>query len=220
MAVAVLIPCLNEAPTVERVVRDFRAALAGAAIYVYDNGSSDRTAELAASAGATVRYQPRRGKGLTVRRMFEDIDADSYLLVDGDGTYDAASAPALIDRLARGDAEMVIAARRPEGHAYAAGRSLGNAVLTGAASLVLRHRFGDLLSGYRAMSRRFVKSFDGDTRGFDLEIELAIHAVDRGFRVAEVPTPYRARPEGSFSKLSPVPDALRILYRLARSRLR
>jgi glycosyltransferase involved in cell wall biosynthesis len=209
---AVLIPCFNEETAIARVVTDFRAELPEAAIYVYDNNSTDRTLEVARSAGALVRRETHQGKGNVVRRMFADVEADIYVLVDGDATYDAASARALIARLIEDRLDMVVAARvEEEAQAYRPGHRTGNRLFTGFFASVFSASFTDILSGYRVFSRRFVKSFPVLSRGFEIETELSVHALELGLAVGEVPTPYYARPEGSTSKLSTWWDGLRIL---------
>lgn len=211
--IAVLVPCYNEEAAIPRVVADFHAVLPGAAIYVYDNNSTDRTAEVARAAGAEVRHEHRQGKGHVVRRMFADIDADIYLLVDGDATYDAPSARAMIDRLIDDRLDMVVAARVEEvREAYRRGHRTGNRLLTGFVTSTFGRSFTDILSGYRAFSRRFVKSFPVLSRGFEIETELTVHALELELPVAEIPAPYYARPEGSESKLSTWKDGLRILF--------
>ena len=210
--VAVLVPCFNEEVAISKVVGDFRAALPQAKVYVYDNNSVDNTAEMARAAGALVRRETHQGKGNVVRRMFSDVEADIYVLVDGDATYDAASAPALIERLIEERLDMVVAARvQQEMAAYRPGHVAGNRLLTGFVGTVFGRQFTDILSGYRAFSRRFVKSFPVLSRGFEIETELTVHALELELPVAEVPTPYFARPEGSASKLSTWRDGLRIL---------
>ena len=210
--VAVLVPCYNEEVAVAKVVADFKAALPDADIYVYDNNSSDRTIQVAASAGALVRREPRQGKGHVVRRMFADVEADLYVLVDGDATYDAPSARAMIARLIDDRLDMVVAARVDrEQAAYRSGHRVGNRLLTGFVAHVFGHTFTDMLSGYRVFSRRFVKSFPVLSGGFEIETELTIHALELGLPVAEVQTPYYARPIGSASKLNTWSDGLRIL---------
>ena len=209
---AVLVPCFNEEVAIAQVVADFRAALPEAAIYVYDNNSIDRTVEVARAAGAVVRREMHQGKGNVVRRMFADVDADIYVLVDGDATYDAPSARAMIERMIEDRLDMVAAARvDQEQAAYRLGHRTGNRLLTGFFSSVFKATFSDILSGYRVFSRRFVKSFPVLSRGFEIETELAVHALELELAVAEVPTPYYARPEGSVSKLSTWRDGLRIL---------
>jgi len=211
-SVAVLIPCFNEEAAVAKVVADFRAALPKAAVYVYDNNSTDRTASVARAAGAVVRRESLQGKGHVVRRMFADIDADVYVLVDGDDTYDSRMAPAMTNLLMERQLDMVSAARdTPESATYRLGHRLGNAVLSG----MVRHVFGsgiaDMLSGYRVFSRRFVKSFPALASGFETETEFTIHALALNMPVAEVRAPYRSRPAGSQSKLNTIADGCRIL---------
>ena len=211
-AVAVMVPCFNEEAAIGSVVADFRAALPQAAIYVYDNNSTDRTVELACAAGAIVRREAHQGKGNVVRRMFADVDADVFVLVDGDATYDAASARALIARLIEDRLDMVVAARAPgDEAAYRPGHRLGNQLFSTFVDFVFDATFTDILSGYRAFSRRFVKSFPALSRGFEIEIELTVHALELELPVAEVATPYFARPQGSASKLSTWRDGFRIL---------
>ena len=212
--VAVVVPCFNEAPTVADVVADFRRALPGATIHVFDNASTDATAEIAAAAGAVVHRVTRRGKGNVVRKMFADVEADVYVMVDGDATYDADSAPALLELLARDSLDMVVGARVPsdaEGEEYRSGHQLGNRAFTWIYNQLFDCRFDDVFSGYRVFTRRFVKSFPATTGGFDIETELIVHAADLQLEVGEHPTPYLARPEGSDSKLSTYKDGLRIL---------
>ena len=209
---AVLIPCFNEAAAIASVVRGFRAALPDAEIYVFDNNSTDDSARLAAAAGAIVRNETRQGKGNVVRRMFADVEADVYVLVDGDGTYDAASAPLLVEALLEGGNDMVTGVRRAaEDDAYRPGHRWGNRLLTGIVRRVFGKPIGDLLSGYRALSRRFVKSFPALSSGFEIETELSVHALELGIPFAEVETPYYARPGGSESKLATWRDGWRIL---------
>jgi glycosyltransferase involved in cell wall biosynthesis len=215
MRVAVLLPCLNEGATIAEVVRGFRTALPGAEIYVYDNGSSDNTAEEARRAGALVRKEPQRGKGNVVRRMFSDLEADVYLMADGDGTYDPSAAPEMVDGLIEGDLDMVVGVREPEegrsGRAYRPGHRIGNLVFTAAVAGLFAHRFSDVFSGYRCFSRRFVKSFPSLSNEFEIELELTIHALELRLPTAEVRTRYRERPEGSESKLRTVYDGARNL---------
>jgi glycosyltransferase involved in cell wall biosynthesis len=211
-AVAVLVPCFNEEAAIASVVADFRAALPEAAIYVYDNNSTDRTIEVAGAAGAVVRRETHQGKGNVVRRMFADVDADVYVLVDGDATYDAPSARALIARLIEDRLDMVVAARiHREEAAYRMGHRLGNRLFSAFVDLVFTATFTDILSGYRVFSRRFVKSFPVLSRGFEIEIELSVHALELELPVAEIETPYYARPHGSASKLNTWRDGFRIL---------
>ena len=212
MRIAVLVPCFNEEAAVATVVADFRKALPKAEIFVYDNNSSDRTAVVAREAGAEVRSERRQGKGHVVRRMFADIDADIYVLVDGDATYDAASAPRMIEALISDHLDMVVGLRIDKVQAaYRTGHRAGNWMLTGFLSSVFGQAFTDILSGYRVFSRRFVKSFPVLSDGFEIETELAVHALELALPVAEIETPYYARPEGSFSKLNTWRDGFRIL---------
>jgi glycosyltransferase involved in cell wall biosynthesis len=216
LRLAVLVPCYNEEAAVATVVRDFRAALPHAAIYVYDNNSRDRTGEVARAAGAIVRGEPLQGKGNVVRRMFADIEADVYVLVDGDATYHAASAPTMVDRLVRERLDMVVGCRvDSEEAAYRAGHRLGNALFTGSVARLFGNRFTDILSGYRVFSRRFVKSFPALAKGFEIETELTVHALELRMPIAEMNTPYGARPVGSQSKLSTFRDGFRILRMMA-----
>ncbi len=212
LQIAVLIPCLDEVASIGQVVWDFRAVLPSAVIYVYDNQSMDGTAGAAAAAGALVHHEPMRGKGQVVSRMFCEIEADLYLLVDGDGTYDVASAPRLIERLVDDRLDMVCGARVSlEAEAYRRGHRLGNRLLTGMVALLFGDRFDDMLTGYRLMTRRFVKSFPVLCSGFELETHLSVHALQLRMRVAEVETPYSARPPGSSSKLRTLNDGWLIL---------
>lgn len=211
-SIAVLIPCLNEALAIDKVVRDFRAALPSATVFVYDNGSTDRTVEVARAAGAIVRVEPIRGKGNVMRRMFADVEADVFVLVDGDDTYDARIAPVLVARLLADSLDMVNGARETEIQAaYRRGHRLGNRVLTGMVAAFFGSRIGDLLSGYRVFSRRFVKSFPALASGFEIETELSVHALQLRMPVAEITTQYKDRPSGSVSKLSTYKDGFRIL---------
>ncbi|MDE0878624.1 MAG: glycosyltransferase family 2 protein [Sphingomonas bacterium] len=210
--IAVLLPCYNEEAAIAKTVAGFRAALPGATIYVYDNNSSDRTFELARSAGAIVRRERIQGKGAVVRRMFADIDADIYVMADGDATYDAASAPRLIERLRDEQLDMIVGSRIHEAaDAYRRGHRFGNALLTGMLARLFGRSFTDILSGYRVFSRRFVKSFPSLSAGFEIETEISVHALELKMPCAEVETPYFARPEGSASKLNTYGDGWRIL---------
>ena len=212
LRIAVLVPCYNEEAAVATVVADFRKALPSAAIYVYDNNSGDRTATVAREAGAIVRSERRQGKGHVVRRMFADVEADVYVLVDGDATYDALSAPRMIDRLLDDHLDMVVGLRVDQVQAaYRLGHRTGNRMLTGFLASTFGHAFKDILSGYRVFSRRFVKSFPVLSDGFEIETELAVYALELSLPVAEIETPYYARPEGSFSKLNTWRDGFRIL---------
>lgn len=210
--VAVLIPCYNEEVAIPRVVAGFRAALPGAAIYVYDNNSRDGTRDAAAAAGAVVRGESLQGKGNVVRRMFADIEADIYVLVDGDDTYDAAAAPAMVRLLQEERLDMVTGIRVTEIEAaYRPGHRFGNLLLTGMVRLIFGDRITDMLSGYRAFSRRFVKSFPALAHGFETETEFTVHALELRLPVGELRTAYRDRPPGSVSKLSTFRDGWRIL---------
>jgi len=212
MEIAVLVPCYNEAAAIEKVVRDFKAALPTATVYVYDNNSTDETSAIAAAAGAEVRRELRKGKGNVVRRMFQDIEADIYVMVDGDDTYDAAVAPQLVDRLVDEQLDMVVG-RRVETHqaAYRAGHRLGNRVLTGLVGWLFGAQIEDMLSGYRVFSRRFAKSFPSFSREFEIETELTVHAMQMRMAVSEIETNYKERPPGSTSKLRTFRDGWRIL---------
>jgi glycosyltransferase involved in cell wall biosynthesis len=210
--IAVLVPCYNEEAAVASVVTSFRRALPSAEIYVYDNNSRDRTAAVARDAGAIVRSERRQGKGHVVRRMFADVEADIYVLVDGDATYDAPSAPPMVDKLLDEHLDMVVGLRIDQSQAaYRLGHRTGNRMLTGFLSSTFGQEFKDILSGYRVFSRRFVKSFPVLSDGFEIETELAVYALELSLPVAEVETPYYARPEGSFSKLNTWRDGFRIL---------
>jgi glycosyltransferase involved in cell wall biosynthesis len=210
--IAVLIPCFNEAASIATVISGFQAALPGAALYVYDNNSTDQTAMAAAAAGATVRKEPLQGKGNVVRRMFADIEADIYVMVDGDSTYDPGCAPAMVRLLLAENLDMVVATRvAAEVAVYRHGHRLGNRLLTKAVANLFGNRFSDMLSGYRAFSRRFVKSFPAMSSGFETETELTIHALELSLPVAEIPTAYSVRAQGSASKLQTYSDGLRIL---------
>lgn len=218
-----MVPCYNEQRAIGKVVGDFRAALPGATIYVYDNNSSDGTAEAAKRAGAAVRRETHQGKGYVVRRMFNDIEADIYVLVDGDATYDAPSAPALIAKLLAERLDMVVATRvDDDDKAYRRGHRAGNRLLTGFVTHIFGRAFTDILSGYRVFSRRFVKSFPILSGGFEIETELTVHALELELPVGELATPYYSRPSGSSSKLSTWQDGFRIfgtvlkLYRAER----
>lgn len=217
--VAVIIPCYNEEPTVGRVVADFRRSLPGAEIWVFDNNSTDRTAELARAAGARVAAEPRQGKGNVVRQAFRTVDADVYLLVDGDDTYPAEAAPALVAPVLAGEADMVVGDRMASG-AYARENSrafhgFGNDLVRAMIRWIYGYSFGDVMTGYRALSRAFVRTFPVLSEGFQIETELSIHAVDRRWRIAHVPVAYRDRPAGSVSKLDTVGDGAAVLGAIA-----
>ncbi len=215
-AIAVLVPCYNESVTIAEVVREFRISLPTASIYVYDNNSTDGTATAAAAAGAIVRAEEDQGKGNVVRRMFADIEADVYVLVDGDGTYHAPSAPRMIEKLLGGHYDLVNAARvHQKAEAYRPGHVMGNRMLTGLVGWFFGARSRDMLSGYKVFSRRFVKTFPIESRGFEIETELLVHALEMNVPMAEIDTPYGERPEGSTSKLSTFNDGFRILRVIA-----
>jgi glycosyltransferase involved in cell wall biosynthesis len=211
--VAVLVPCYNEEAAIPKVIADFRSVLPDAAIYVYDNNSRDRTVEMAKTAGAIVRTENLQGKGNVVRRMFADIEADVYVLVDGDATYDAASAPKMIKALLEGPLDMVNGVRVTDiQKAYRPGHRFGNWLLTSMVAWIFGNRFTDMLSGYRVMSRRYVKSFPALSAGFETETELTVHALELRMPTIEIATPYKDRPPGSVSKLSTFKDGFRILW--------
>jgi glycosyltransferase involved in cell wall biosynthesis len=211
LRVAVLLPCYNEEMAIAQTVAAFRAALPGADIYVYDNNSSDRTSAVAAAAGAIVRFERMQGKGHVVRRMFADVEADIYVMADGDATYDASAAPTLIAKLVDEQLDMVVGARKSEVEdAYRRGHRLGNKLFTGILASLFGRSFSDIFSGYRIFSRRFAKSFPALSRGFETETEISVHALELAMPVGEVVTAYGARPEGSHSKLSTYRDGFRI----------
>lgn len=221
--IAVILPCYNEAGAIAQTVRDFAQALPDATIYVYDNNSTDDSRALAASAGALVRSVRQQGKGHVVRRMFADVDADIYIMADGDATYEAAAAPRMVAAMLAENLDMVVGARKSEVEAaYRRGHRLGNLLLTGLLRRLFGRSFTDILSGYRIFSRRFVKSFPVLSAGFEIETEMSVHALELAMPVSEVMTAYAARPEGSVSKLSTYRDGWRILrtivqlYRLER----
>jgi len=210
--IAVLLPCYNEEAAIGATVAAFRAALPDASIYVYDNNSRDRTVEVARAAGAIVRREAMQGKGRVVRRMFADVEADVYVMADGDATYDAGAAPEMVARLVDEQLDMVVGARESEvEEAYRRGHRFGNRMLTGILSRIFGRTFNDILSGYRVFSRRFVKSFPVLSTGFEIETEISVHALELRMPVAEITTRYGARPEGSASKLSTYRDGFRIL---------
>jgi glycosyltransferase involved in cell wall biosynthesis len=210
--IAVLLPCYNEEAAIAATVAGFRAALPGAAIYVYDNNSRDRTRAIAAEAGAVVRDERQQGKGHVVRRMFADIDADVYVMADGDLTYDPKSAPAMVEQLLADQLDMVVGTRRHDAKAaYRGGHVLGNRLFTGLLAGLFGRSFSDIFSGYRVFSRRFVKSFPVLSSGFEIETEMSVHALELRMPVGELETVYAARPEGSESKLSTFGDGWRIL---------
>lgn len=215
--IALIVPCYNEAQTIRKVIMDFRATVPDIACCVFDNNSSDRTVEVARESGAKVWQVNLQGKGNVVRRMFADVDADIYLMVDGDATYDAAAAPQLIRTLIEGDLDMVVGNRVTDAvAAYRPGHRWGNRMLTGFVAMIFGRVFQDMLSGYRVFSRRYVKSFPAHAHGFETETELTIHALELRMPVAEVNTAYGARPEGSVSKLNTYRDGLRILLAIVK----
>jgi len=216
-SIAVILPCLNEEAAIAGVVEAFRAALPAADIYVYDNASTDRTAEVAARAGAIIRREPTPGKGNAVTRAFADIDAEIYVIADGDGTYDAASAPAMIECLQRDRLDMVVGVRsHVSAAAYRPGHVFGNRLLGATFRSLFLADYNDILSGYRVLSRRFVKSFPSRARGFEIEIEMSAHAALMRIPVAEILTPYGERTKGAVSKLNTIRDGARILRRMFR----
>lgn len=213
--IAILIPCYNEAPTISRVIHELRSIVPEATIYVYDNNSHDHTAELSRQAGAIVRLEKRQGKGYVVRRMFSDIEADVYVMLDGDATYDARALPQMLQLLIEGFYDMVVGCRvAQDKQAYRQGHSTGNKIFNALLKLFFNSPFTDIFSGYRVFSRRFVKSFVQNSKQFEIETDLSLHALELGMPVVEIPTPYYERPEGSFSKLSTYKDGLRILRRI------
>ena len=212
--VAILVPCRNEEATVAEVIKGFRKSIPDCTVYIYDNNSTDRTAQIADEAGAVVRSEKLPGKGNVVRRMFSEIDAEIYIMVDGDATYDASVAPEMVELIKRDNLDMVVATRQNEdkdGDAYRMGHRAGNKTLTSFVGWLFGRRFTDILSGYRAFSRRFVKSFPALATGFEIETELTIHALEMKMPVDEIRAPYFARPEGSASKLNTYRDGLRIM---------
>jgi glycosyltransferase involved in cell wall biosynthesis len=212
LRVAILLPCYNEAGAIEKTIADFRSVLPQSAIYVFDNNSTDNSRELATRSGAIVRTVTRQGKGHVVRRMFADVEADIYVIADGDATYDATAAPAMISRMLADHLDMVVGTRKSTARAaYRAGHRLGNKILTGLLQQLFGRSFTDILSGYRVLSHRFVKSFPALSAGFEIETEISVHALELAMPAAEVSTTYVARPEGSFSKLSTYQDGWRIL---------
>jgi hypothetical protein len=216
-SVAVLIPCYNEGLTIAKVVADMRSALPRARIYVYDNNSSDDTVAKAQGAGALVRSERNQGKGNVVRRMFADVEADVYLMLDGDGTYDSTAAPELARLVLQEGLDFVNGARQESSHkAYRTGHKFGNRMLTGLVQRIFGYAFDDMLSGYKAFSRRFVKSFPALSQGFEIETELAIHALELRMPTREIVTRYDERPEGSVSKLRTYRDGTRILLMIMR----
>ena len=212
LRIAILLPCYNEEAAIAQTVAGFRAALPDALVYVYDNNSADKTREAAAQAGAIVRSERMQGKGHVVRRMFAVVEADVYVRADGDATYDASAAPALVAKLLGEQLDMVVGARRSEvDEAYRRGHALGNRLFTALLAGLFGRSFSDIFSGYRVFSRRFTKSFPALSRGFETETEISVHALELAMPVGEMVTAYGARPEGSESKLSTWRDGFRIL---------
>ena len=211
---AILIPCYNEEAAIPHVVKDFQKTLPHADIYVYDNNSSDNTTQAAKKAGAIVRFEPLQGKGNVVRRMFSDIDADVYLMIDGDGSYDIPSAPKMIQMLQDHNLDMVVGTRDDSKDVHRTGHAFGNTVFNLILKICFGGKFSDIFSGYRVFSRRFVKSFPALTRGFDIESEISIHSLELNLPCAEIPTPFHERFEGTHSKLSTFKDGFKILWRI------
>ncbi|MCI1982721.1 MAG: glycosyltransferase [Oscillospiraceae bacterium] len=217
--IAVLIPCYNESATIEKVVRDYRSALPEADIYVYDNNSTDGTAELARKAGAIVRHEYRQGKGNVIRSMFREIDADCYVMTDGDDTYPAESAPEMARLILEGKADMVNGDRLSSTYFSENKRpfhNMGNVMVRGLINRFFKSDVRDIMTGYRAFSRAFVKAFPILSRGFEIETEMTIYAVDRNFVIREIPIAYRDRPAGSVSKLNTYSDGFRVLRTIFR----
>ena len=216
--IAVLIPCYNEAKTIEKVVKDYKKALPDADIYVYDNNSSDHTDEIASSAGAIVRYEYRQGKGNVIRTMFREIDADCYLMIDGDDTYPAQNAKEMCDLVLEGKADMVVGDRLSSTYFTENKRlfhNFGNKIVRLLINLLFKNNIKDIMTGYRAFSYDFVKGFPVLSKGFEIETEMTIHAVDKNYKIVEVPVTYRDRPEGSVSKLNTYSDGIKVLKTIA-----
>ena len=211
-SIAVLIPCYNEEKSIVKVINDFKKYLPEAEIYVYDNNSTDKTFELATKAGAIVRKEQMQGKGNVIRRMFADIDADIYVMTDGDETYDIKRAPELISTLKENQIDMLVGSRKETNlECYRSGHRFGNVLLTKLVQTFFHHKLKDMLSGYRVFSKRFVKTFPAQSMGFEIETELTVYALSSKLPIMEVETDYFARPQGSFSKLSTYRDGIRIL---------
>lgn len=216
--IAVLIPCYNEAKTIEKVVKDYKSVLPNADIYVYDNNSTDKTDEIAKKAGAIVRYEYRQGKGNVIRTMFREIDADCYLMIDGDDTYPKENAKEMCDLVLQGKADMVIGDRLSSTYFTENKRpfhNLGNKTVRFLINKLFKNNIKDIMTGYRAFSYEFVKSFPVLSKGFEIETEMTIHAVDKNFKLIEVPVTYRDRPEGSVSKLNTYSDGFKVLKTIA-----
>lgn len=218
-SVAVLVPCYNEALTIAKVVDDFHRVLPDATVYVYDNNSSDGTAQIAADHGAAVVHEPRQGKGNVVRQMLRDIDADCYLMVDGDDTYPAEYAPQLVEPILNGTADHVVGDRLSNGtygeENKRAGHAFGNDLVRWLIQVLYGYSYNDVMTGYRAFSKPFAKTYPVLSEGFQIETELSIHAIDKRWRIAQVPIEYRDRPAGSESKLDTIPDGIRVLRMIA-----
>lgn len=216
--IAVLIPCFNEAKTIEKVVNDYKKALPEADIYVYDNNSTDSTATIAERAGAIVRYEPRQGKGNVIRQMFRDINADCYLITDGDDTYSAENAKEMCSYILNGKADMVIGDRLSSTYFKENKRrfhNFGNKIVRLLINKLFNNNIKDIMTGYRAFSKQFVKSFPVLSKGFEIETEMTIHAVDKNFKLVEIPIGYKDRPEGSISKLNTYKDGLKVMKTIA-----
>lgn len=217
--IAVLIPCYNESQTIQKVVEDYREALPEAVIYVYDNNSSDHTDEAARRAGAVVRYEYQQGKGNVIRSMFRDIDAECYLMIDGDDTYPAENAKAMVDAILSGRADMVIGDRLSSTYFTENKRpfhNAGNRLVRGLINTIFSSKITDIMTGYRAFNYQFVKSFPILSKGFEIETEMSIHALDKNFKLLEVPVTYRDRPDGSVSKLNTYKDGIKVLKTIMR----
>lgn len=217
--IAVLIPCYNESQTIAKVVKDYREALPEAVIYVYDNNSTDHTDEAAREAGAIVRYEYRQGKGNVIRSMFRDIDAECYLMIDGDDTYPAENARSMVNHILSGRADMVIGDRLSSTYFTENKRpfhNMGNRLVRGLINTIFTSDIKDIMTGYRAFNYEFVKSFPILSKGFEIETEMSIHALDKNFKLLEVPVTYRDRPAGSVSKLNTYKDGFRVLKTIAR----
>ena len=212
--IAILIPCYNESKTIEKVIKDYKKALPNADIYVYDNNSTDHTDEIAKNAGAIVRYEYRQGKGNVIRSMFRDIDADCYLMIDGDDTYPADNAKEMCNLVLEGKADMVIGDRLSSTYFTENKRpfhNMGNRLVRFLINKIFKNNIKDIMTGYRAFSYDFVKGFPVLSKGFEIETEMTIHAVDKNFKLVEIPVTYRDRPEGSVSKLNTYKDGLKVL---------
>jgi glycosyltransferase involved in cell wall biosynthesis len=211
--IAILIPCFNEEATIRKVINDFQLSVPDALVYVFDNASTDNTANIAIDSGAIVCKEPKKGKGSVVKRMFADVDADIYVIVDGDDTYEASKCPILIQKLLEENLDLIVGVRKVDGSidAYRWGHVFGNWMLTNSVSLIFGAGFTDMLSGYRVMSKRFVKSIPISSKGFEIETEMTVHALQVGVSFDEIETIYNARPVGSESKLNTFKDGFRIL---------